>query len=362
MTDRAEAMGPGARSDRALGALCGLGAAALFGVSAPLAKILLPNTGPLLLAGLLYLGGGLGVLAASLVRRRGQGGREAQLRKADLANLLGIIALGGIAGPVLMLYGLERVSGVAGSLLLNLEAPFTMVLAVVFFKEHLGVRGMLAALLVVGGAAILGYSPDELRAQSTGVLAIAGACLSWAIDNNLTQRLSLRDPIVVVRIKALGAGSCTLAIALVTGERFPRMEILAPALVVGVACYGISIVLDMYALRILGAAREAAFFATAPFLGALAAMPLLGERPGPSRLASGALMAAGVFLLVRERHGHLHEHDEMEHDHAHVHDDHHRHEHDGSELAGEPHAHSHRHPLLVHDHPHLPDLHHRHGH
>ena len=264
MTARAEAIRPDAQSDRARGALCGLGAAALFGVSTPLAKILLPNTGPLLLAGLLYLGGGLGVLAASLVQRPGQGGREAQLRKADLANLLGIIALGGIAGPVLMLYGLERVSGVAGSLLLNLEAPFTMVLAVVFFKEHLGVRGMLAALLVVGGAAILGYSPDELRAQSTGALAIAGACLSWAIDNNLTQRLSLRDPIVVVRIKALGAGSCTLAIALVTGERLPRMEILAPALVVGVACFGISIVLDMYALRILGAAREAAFFARPP--------------------------------------------------------------------------------------------------
>jgi len=363
MTGRgADGMSARERPDIARGALCGLGAAALFGVSAPLAKVLLPNTSPLVLAGLLYLGGGLGLLAASLVRRRRQDGRQAHLRKADVPDLLGIIALGGIAGPVLMLYGLERVSGVAGSLLLNLEAPLTMVLAVVLFKEHLGLRGMLAALLVVAGAAILGYSPDELRAQSTGVLAIAGACLSWAIDNNLTQRLSLRDPIAVVRIKALGAGSCTLAVALITGERLPRMGILVPALVVGVACYGISIVLDMYALRILGAAREAAFFATAPFLGALAAIPLLGERPGLSHLVSGALMAIGVFLLVRERHGHVHDHDEMDHDHAHVHDDHHRHGHDGSEPEGEPHAHAHRHPPLVHDHPHLPDLHHRHRH
>jgi drug/metabolite transporter (DMT)-like permease len=344
------------------GALCGVGAAALFGVSAPLAKLLLPSTGLLLLAGLLYLGAGLGLLVAGLLPRARQA-REARLRRADVPALFGIIALGGIAGPVLMLYGLGRMSAVAGSLLLNLEAPFTILLAVLLFKEHLGLRGTVAAALVVAGAVVLAYGPGELRMDWVGSLAIAGACASWAIDNNLTQRLSLRDPIVVVRIKALGAGACTLTLALVMGGRLPRVGVLVPALAVGVVCYGVSIVLDMYALRILGAAREAAFFATAPFVGAVASIPLLGERVGPSHALAAALMGAGAFLLLRERHLHLHAHETLEHDHSHVHDEHHQHEHVGSQVElAEPHSHPHLHPPLVHDHPHLPDLHHRHRH
>lgn len=341
------------------GALCGLGAAALFGVSTPLAKLLLPKAGPLILAGLLYLGAGLGLATAGWLRRERSIRREARVGRADLGYLFGIVALGGIVGPVLMLYGLGRVSAVAGALALNLEAPFTILLAVLLFREHLGPRGTLASTLVVAGAIVLAYGPGDVRTDTLGVLAIAGACLSWALDNNLTQRLSLRDPIVVVRIKALGAGACVLGIALAIGERI-RAEILVPALLVGVTCYGVSIVLDMYALRLLGAAREATFFATAPFVGAVAAIPLLGERPGLAHLLSAALMGTGMFLLVRERHGHLHAHDQMDHDHAHVHDEHHRHEHESP--VPEPHAHCHRHAALVHDHPHVPDLHHRHHH
>src|SRR5262249_23165850 len=237
-----------------------------------------------------------------------------------------------------------------------------MGLAVLLFREHLGLRGILAAALVLGGAFALGYAPGEVQAQSIGVLAIAGACLSWAIDNNLTQRLSLRDPIRLLRLKPLGAGTFTLGLALAMGEKLPRADVLLAALLVGSASYGVSILLDMYALRILGAAREAAFFATAPFMGAVAAIPLLGESPGLAHVLSAMLIGIGVFLLVRERHGHLHSHEEMEHDHAHVHDEHHRHEHDASESPGEPHAHPHRHVALVHDHPHVPDLHHRHRH
>jgi len=261
-----------------------------------------------------------------------------------------------------MLYGLGRISAVAGSLLLNLEAPFTILLAVLLFGEHLDPRGMVAALVVVAGALVLAYDSGDLHAHWIGVLAIAGACTSWAIDNNLTQRLSLRDPIVVVRIKVLGAGVCTLGLALVMGQRLPKETVLVPALLVGVVCYGVSLVLDVYALRLLGAAREAAFFATAPFVGALVAIPLLGERPDVSHLLSAVLMGGGVFLLLRERHGHLHVHEEVEHDHAHVHDGHHRHKHAVPGPATEPHAHPHRHAPVVHDHPHLPDLHHRHRH
>lgn len=346
-------------SERMRGAACGLGAAALFGVSAPLAKKLLPATGPLMLAALLYLGAGAGLVLAALLKSRGQP-EEARLRRTDVPALLGIIVAGGVVGPILMLYGLARVSGVAGALLLNLEAPFTILVAVSLFREHLGRRGVAAAVLIVAGAAVLGYRPGELHADWRGVLCIAGACLSWALDNNLTQRLSLRDPLVVVRIKALGAGACTLAIAVLFGERLPATSAVAPALVVGALSYGLSIVLDMYALRLLGAAREAALFATAPFLGAAAAVPLLGESLRVPDLSAMVLMALGVALLVTERHSHVHTHEELEHDHLHVHDEHHQHEHDGP--FTEPHSHMHRHATLTHDHPHVPDVHHRHRH
>jgi drug/metabolite transporter (DMT)-like permease len=332
----------------------------LFGLSAPLSKRLLPSIDPLLLAGLLYVGAGSGLLAGGRLSRLRRPGSEARIRRSDLGYLIGIVVLGGIVGPASMMYGLSRTSATTGSLLLNLEAPLTILVAVAFFKEHLGTRGALAALLILAGAGVLGYTPGELRGDHYGVLLIAGACAAWAVDNNLTQRLSLRDPIAIVRIKALGAGTLTTAVALMRGAPLPSARVLGLALLLGASCYGVSIVLDVYALRLLGAAREAAFFATAPFAGALASVPLAGDRPGFTQLVAALLMAAGAWLLTRERHGHVHAHDPIEHDHAHVHDEHHRHEHEGS--VAEPHAHPHNHPSLVHDHPHVPDLHHRHRH
>lgn len=336
----------------------GLGAAALFGLSAPVAKLLLPTSGPLLLASLLYLGGGAGLGLAGIGAPR----REAPLERRDGPLLAGIILCGGMLGPVLMLVGLTRLSGVATSLLLNLEGPFTILIAVLLFGEHLGRRAVLAAACIFCGAAVLGLQAGEVRADWPGVLAVAGACLSWAVDNNLTQRLSLKDPVAVVRIKALGAGGCMLVLAVATGHPLPEARVVAAALALGAASYGLSIVLDMYALRLLGAAREAAYFATAPFLGALAALPLLGERLSLTDLLGGAAMALGVVLLVRERHGHVHTHEALEHEHLHTHDAHHQHEHPGMTDVTEPHSHPHRHAPLTHDHPHVSDLHHRHKH
>jgi drug/metabolite transporter (DMT)-like permease len=358
-----------AASDRAdrtplRGAAFGLAAAALFGLSAPLAKLLLPGAGPLAMAGLLYLGGGLGLVIAGGVRWWRSGGRverrEAALRASDAGLLLGIVVAGGMIGPVLMLVGLARVSGVVGSLLLNLEAPFTMVLAVLLFREHLAGRALAGSSLVVAGAVLLAYRPGALHADPLGVAALAGACLSWAVDNNLTQRLSVRDPVAIVRIKALGAGAGSLLLAVLVGQPFPTPGVAAWALAVGFFGYGVSIVLDVYALRLLGAAREAALFATAPFVGALAAVPLLGESMRLADVAAGAVMAAGVAVMLRERHSHVHTHEAIEHDHLHVHDAHHQHGHDGP--VTEPHSHWHRHASVTHDHPHVPDLHHRHPH
>ncbi|WP_163997582.1 DMT family transporter [Pyxidicoccus caerfyrddinensis] len=347
------------------GAVLGLGAATLFGLSAPVAKLLLPSSTPLVLASLLYLGGGLGlsvVGAARRLRRASGSAREARLGRKDVPLLLGVILCGGVLGPVLMLVGLQRLSGVAASLLLNLEGPFTILLALLVFGEHLGRAGALAAGFVMAGAAVLGIQEGDLHGDALGVLSLAGACLAWAVDNNLTQRLSLKDPVALVRTKALGAGACTLVLAWLTGQPFPAAFVLGAALLLGSASYGLSIVLDAYALRLLGAAREAAYFATAPFVGALVAVPLLGERPRPLDLLAGVLMAAGVVLLLRERHSHTHTHQPLEHEHVHVHDEHHQHPHPPGTDPTKPHSHPHQHEPVTHEHPHVSDLHHRHKH
>jgi drug/metabolite transporter (DMT)-like permease len=347
-------------SAQARGAFLGLSAAASFGLSAPLAKLLLASISPVLLAGLLYLGAAAGLWLHRLVR---PSTNEARLARADAPKLAGVIAAGGILGPALMLFGLSRVTGLAGSLLLNLEAPFTVLLAVVVFGEHLGRYAAAATAFILGGALVLRLQPGALGADTAGVALLAAACLCWAIDNNLTQRLSLRDPFAIVRVKTLMAGAFNTALGLiVSGGHLPNGEYVVGALVLGSFSYGVSVVLDAYALRLVGAAREAAYFATAPFVGALGALVLLKEPLGWFDVAAMVSMGVGVALLLRERHGHGHAHEELEHEHLHRHDDHHQHEHGLDAPAGEPHSHQHRHVPLVHDHPHLPDAHHRHRH
>lgn len=345
---------------RTRGTACALGAAVLFGASAPLAKLLLPLVSPLMLAALFYLGAGGALFACRALRGGRAAGREAPLSRADAPLLVGVILAGGIAGPVLMLVGLERVSGIVGALLLNLEAPFTILLALAVFREHLGRSDLASAALVISGAALLGLRSGPVASDALGMAAIAGACLCWGLDNNWTQALSLRDPIALVSIKASGAGAAMLALAFATGHELPDPGTLALALAVGSLSYGASIVLAVYALRELGAARESALFATAPFAGALLAIPLLGEVPRFVDGAAAGVMALGVVLLLRASHDHLHAHEELVHEHTHSHDEHHRHAHEGS--VAEPHSHLHRHERLVHGHAHVSDLHHRHEH
>jgi drug/metabolite transporter (DMT)-like permease len=343
----------------ARGAACGLAAAALFGLSAPVAKLLLGQVSPLWLAGIFYLGSG-GALA--VLRAVRPAVHEARLERADVPTLAGIVVLGGMVGPVLMLWGLQRTSALTGSLLLNLEAPFTMLVAVLLFREHMGKQAAAAAVCIVLGAALLKLEPGQLAGDLSGALAIAGACAAWAFDNNLTQRLSLRDPFALVRTKALIAGACNVLLALVWGQPAPSWRSAAVGLVVGAFCYGASVVLDAYALRFIGAAREAAYFAMAPVVGVAASIAIVGDALSAGDVFSMLLMGCGVILLLRERHGHQHAHAQLAHTHLHTHDDHHRHEHRPGDPPGEPHAHTHAHLPLVHDHPHAPDLHHRHRH
>jgi drug/metabolite transporter (DMT)-like permease len=347
-------------AQQARGAVFGLAAAALFGLSAPLAKLLLRGLSPVLLAGLLYLGAAAGLWIHRAIAPRS---KEPGLRRADIPKLASVVVAGGVAGPVLMLLGLTRVSGLTGSLLLNLEAPFTMLLALVVFREHLGRHGVIAAALILSGALMLELEPGALGADTLGVVLLAAACACWALDNNLTQRLSLRDPFAIVRIKSLAAGIVNIALgAWVAGGALPEASYIAAALVLGSLSYGVSVVLDAYALRLIGAAREAAYFATAPFVGALASLVLLGESLHWLDALAMLVMAVGVVFLLRERHAHGHEHAALEHEHLHTHDEHHQHAHIADDPSGEPHSHVHRHAPLFHDHPHVSDAHHRHRH
>ena len=343
------------------GVAAALVSAVLFGLGTPVAKLLLPGTGPLALAALLYLGAGIGLAAVRLARRAGgTEAREAPLRRGDLPLVAAIVVAGGVVAPVLLLRGLEQLPAAEASLLLNLETPFTVLLAMVVFGEHVGARGVLAtALIVLGGAALSGGSTSDVGARWLGSALVAAACAGWAIDNNLTQRLSLRDPIAIALVKTLAAGTINLPLALATGSALPAAPRILGALALGSVSYGLSLALAIRAMRVLGAARQAALFAVAPFVGALAAVPLLGDRPP---LLAVALMAAGVGLLVRERHEHAHVHEAFEHDHLHVHDVHHEHAHPDGVDPREPHAHPHRHERVAHAHPHVSDAHHRHRH
>lgn len=343
------------------GTAAGIASAVLFGLAAPAAKKLLPGFGPLSLAGLLYLGAGVGLTLLSPLRRPAGLASEARLRRADLPSLALVTLSGGLLGPALLLFGLSRLSAVPASLLLNLEAPFTIGLAILFFGDHLGRREALGAGLVIAGAAGLSLGPGPLALDLAGAAAVTTACLAWALDNNFAQRLAARDPVAVVRVKALLAGAANLAIGLAAGDRFPAVGDLGPALAVGFLGYGVSVALHLQAVRHLGAARQAALFATAPFVGALAAVPFLGESVGLRAAGAGLVMAAGVLALVSARHGHAHTHDGLFHDHRHVHDAHHGHDHGGAP-GTEPHAHPHAHEPVTHAHPHAPDLHHRHRH
>lgn len=339
------------------GAVAGITAAVLFGASTPLAKQLLGDVPPQLLAGLLYLGAAAALTATLAL---GRSPVEARLRQSDGPTLTAVTLAGGVIAPVLLLIGLERVSGIAGSLLLNLEAVATLVLALVIFGEHLNRRAGAGAAAVVIAAGVLGLSGAESRSDAVGIVCIAAACVCWAIDNNLTQRLSDRDPFAIVRVKAAVAGSVNLILAVGLGAGRPTAGILIAALALGGAAYGVSVVLDAYALRWVGAAREAAYFGTAPLFGVASAVVVLGETVRPSEAASMGVMGLGVYLLVTERHQHTHKHTPIEHDHRHRHDDSH-HEHAHEELVGE-HSHPHVHRAATHAHAHVSDVHHRHGH
>jgi drug/metabolite transporter (DMT)-like permease len=334
-------------------------AALAFGLSAPLAKRLLDVVPPLFLAGILYLGAGIFLgLARRLWRDRPATGRPLTAR--DRWILAGVVLAGGVLAPPLLLWGLQRSSATTTALLLNLEVVFTVLLAGIVFNEHLGARIAVAAIVMAAGGVVLGWTPED-PSIAIGAAAVAGACLLWALDNNLTRLIAEADPLLIVEIKGLVAGTVNVVLALASGQAPPSPATIAYGLTLGAASYGTSLVLFILAMRELGAARTGAYFATAPFFGAAGGLVLLGEPPTVSLLAAAALMALATSLLIYERHLHRHHHPAGTHIHVHVHDAHHQHAHEGWE-GPEPHSHPHATGPIEHEHPHTPDIHHDHGH
>jgi drug/metabolite transporter (DMT)-like permease len=340
-----------------------LASAALFGASTPLAKLLLGDgVDAWLLAGLLYLGSGLGLGLIHLIRGLlGAPSPEAPLRRDDLPWLGLVVLAGGVFGPVLLMAGLSRTPASSAALLLNLEGLATMAIAWIVFKENVDRRLLAGALAILAGALLLSWRGGA-GGVGLGALAIAGACLAWGIDNNLTRKLSSADPVQIAAIKGLAAGSVNITLAFTHGAHLPAANAIAAAGVVGFFGYGVSLVLFVLALRHLGTARTGAYFSTAPFLGAALALGLFHEPVTAALVGAAVLMAIGVCLHLSERHEHEHGHETLDHEHRHVHDEHHQHVHGPNDPSGEPHAHRHLHRPLRHKHPHYPDLHHRHAH
>ncbi len=347
-------------------ALPALGAAILFGASTPFAKQLLgtglPSWSPFLLAGLLYLGSGLGLTLVRLVRDKGWA--PSGLPPQEWPWLLGAIAFGGVIGPLLLMVGLARTTAATASLMLNLESVLTALLAWLVFRENTDRRIVLGMVLIVAGGAVLAWPTDgaSMIDGGLGPLALAGACLAWAIDNNLTRKVSASDALFIAGSKGVVAGCVNTSLAFALGAAWPSAGLLSGALLVGFFGYGLSLVLFVLALRGLGTARTGAYFSTAPFVGAALAIVVFGEPTSPVFWFAAILMAAGVWLHLSENHAHAHDHPELNHDHSHRHDAHHQHSHDFEWDGLEPHTHTHAHAPLTHQHAHFPDIHHQHPH
>lgn len=340
-----------------------LAAAALFGASTPLAKLLGTEIPPVLLAGLLYLGSGTGLVLLRLLRDRGW--KRSGLSVSEWPWLVGAVVFGGILGPVALMVGLTLTSAATASLMLNLEPVLTAVLAWVVFKENADRRIVVGMLAIIAGGIVLSWPSGQATgvAQSwLGPLAVAFACLCWAVDNNLTRKVSASDALYIAGAKGGVAGLVNCALATSLGARWPSVEVLSPTLLIGFLGYGVSLVLFVLALRGLGAARTGAYFSTAPFLGAVISIVILGESVSWLFWLAAAFMGLGVWLHLTEVHAHDHQHARLEHTHRHRHDEHHQHVHDADDPALEPHTHAHVHLPVRHSHPHFPDIHHRHRH
>lgn len=338
--------------------LIGVVSAALFGIATPLSKILLSRLTQFQLAGLLYLGAGLGMLPFVVTRLRRPGRKPLDGKNA--LQLGAAVLFGGCLGPVFLLLGLASAKAASVSLWLNLELAATAVLGVLLFRDHLDRLGWLG----VGGALLAGVIVT-IGEGSSGILPallVTLACVCWGLDNNLTALIDALTPREITCAKGAIAGVVNFGIGTLAAGGLPAAGVGLASLALGAACYGGSIVLFIAAAQRIGAARGQILFSSAPFFGIFFSFLLLSEKLSWLQAAAAALLLVSITLMLRARHSHRHLHEPMVHIHAHRHDDlHHAHAHEGA-LPGLVHSHQHSHAPIAHEHEHVPDLHHRHAH
>lgn len=342
-----------------------LAAAACFGVFAPAAKAALRDFPPLQAAGLAYLAAGAVAGGAWLLLRvTGRPSLGHAVTQRDLPRLLGMTVLGGILGPALFFAGVARVPAHEVAILQHLEFALTALAAILVLGERPGRRGWAGLLLVGCGVLLLSLLEAGGRGSgSTGVglLLLLGACAAWAADNTLARGASDLDPSAVVAFKGLGAGAVLLIAfgSVWTADRRPWLLLLLG----GGVGIGLSLVLELLALRRIGATLNAGLFATGPAFGFLWSLLFLGERSSGFAWTALVLCIAGAVALARDRHEHPHVHAAVRHTHRHHHmDGHHQHPHDPGFDPAQEHVHEHLHARVEHAHPHVHGHDHRHRH
>lgn len=338
-------------------------AALFFGCIAPGSKLLSQNLPPQSMAGLMYFFAGVGLFAVLLVRKNLKASFS-RIQTQDYKWFILATVFGGISGPAFLTYGISHISGSSASLLLNLEAVLTSLIAWFIFKEHFEKKIVYGMVLIILGCLTLTLNSKLNSGVDTllGFALISLACLSWGVDNNVTRNISHLDPVLIACFKGLIAGSSNLFLGYLVGERLSfGVEILHVG-VLGFLGIGISLVAFIISLGSIGTARTGAIFSTAPFIGSLLSILFLHESLNLPFTLALVLMAGGLWFHLSEDHGHEHTHTEMTHSHEHVHDDHHLHEHLETVSSGEPHVHLHTHKVLTHTHAHFPDIHHQHEH
>lgn len=338
--------------------LLGVLSAALFGAATPASKWLLAGLTPFQLAGLLYLGAAFAVAPAAFGRQ----GSSLPLfnDQPNRLRLMGAVIFGGFLGPILLLSGLNLAEAGSVSLWLNLELAATAAIGVIFFHDHLSVRGWVGVVAAIFAATLLSWS-QGLASLSAAALVLL-ACICWGLDNHLTALIDGITPSQSTFWKGLIAGSVNLTIGIALDPLSLDASTILGALIVGALSYGASIVLYIRSAQGMGATRAQVIFSSAPLFGVALSVLCLGESISGVHLLAAVIFAVAITLLTLDSHSHDHVHEVMRHKHSHRHDDgHHDHYHQDISPSVR-HTHDHEHSYLEHRHPHWPDLHHRHSH
>lgn len=275
-------------------------AATLYAVNAPCSKILLHDMPPMLMAGFLYIGAGIGMIILAFVRKlQNQSGKEEKLTKSELPYTIAMILLD-IVAPICLMTGLNVTTAANASLLNNFEIVATSVIALVLFKEKIGVKLWIGILSITLSCMILSFEDITSLSFSYGSLLVLLAAVCWGFENNCTRKISSKDPLQIVLLKGIFSGSGSIAIGLCAGERVTDLWSIIAACGVGFVAYGLSIYFYVYAQRLLGAARTSAYYAVAPFIAAIFSLIIFKEIPTISYFVSIIFMAIGAWLSSKD--------------------------------------------------------------